>query len=106
MLKHANAWYNYYSTSRALRNLTEEDERDTVHSVKKEFIDRIVYVDRVTPGIASANSSEKPRAVVLNENSSITPSLSEMQLENGGSSALNDETVLLVENFSFSGSPN
>ena len=37
MIKHANAWYNYYSASRALRNLIEEDERDTVHSAKKRI---------------------------------------------------------------------
>ncbi len=81
-------------------------ERDTIVLTEKEIVDRIIYVRKRSDKALSPRLIQEQKGIVLKDTQEPIPVLSSMELNNGGNSALNDETFVLVENFSFSGSSN
>lgn len=78
-------------------------ERDTVLRTETEFVDRVVYVQNPSSNIVQSNFNQEHRGIAFQESSNMIPELSTMKLNNGGRSALNDETMVLLDNFSLTG---
>lgn len=74
-------------------------QKDTIIKFEKEFVDRVVYVESETV-VASLPSQTANQSGILSSNVTALPSLESMKLNNTGSSANDDETLFLVENFS------